>query len=335
MTSKDLFLDLLAENPGKYISGEAAAAKLNLSRNSIWKAARKLKSEGYNIKASTNKGYCLISLPDIMSTERVAEYLPPALRSRLNLSLLGEVTSTNELMKEEAKSAAPEGRVIIAFSQTHGKGRLGRTFFSPGGSGLYISVLLRPKMPAAKALMITAAAAVAVAEAVEKISGKAAGIKWVNDIYIDGRKLCGILTEASMNIEGGALDYAVLGVGINVYSPAGGFPDELKEKACCLLETEERGAKERIAAEVLTRFFKLYDDINLPAQSDSHPKFLSEYKRRSVLTGKEVTVVRSGKEETALALSIDDDCRLIIRTAEGDLPLSSGEVSVRLSPTDI
>ena len=198
MTVKERLLPLLSEN--RFISGEQAAKELNVSRAAVWKAVEQLRREGCKIEAVTNKGYRLRYDNDILQAGKINELLGP-LSNALYINVERTVTSTNILRKEKAALGAPEGTVLIASSQTSGRGRFARKFYSPENSGIYMSILLRPRMPAENAVLITTAAAAAVAVAAENLSGKKTEIKWVNDVLINGKKICGILTEAALDVD--------------------------------------------------------------------------------------------------------------------------------------
>ncbi len=233
-----------------------------------------------------------------------------------------EVTSTNALAKAAAESGAPEGTVIFAASQTAGRGRLGRTFCSPPDTGLYMSVVLRPHVKAEQALRITTAAAVAAARAIEQVSGKTAAIKWVNDIYCDDKKVCGILTEAVPDPQTGGLCYAVLGIGINVREPVGGFPLEISGIAGAVFDADD-GDRAVVAAAVLDAFAPLYARL----EDGAH---IAEYRARQWLCGKAVTVHTPTDSRAATALCVDEQCRLVVRYDSGEeTALSTGDVSVR------
>lgn len=233
---------------------------------------------------------------------------------------LAEVGSTNACAKEYAEKGAEEGTVIEAKRQTDGRGRLGRSFFS-GGGGAYFTVILRPRLSAEASLLITAAAAVAVAEAIEKISGKEAKIKWVNDIYIDEKKVCGILAEGKLSAEG-RLDYAVLGIGVNLSEPEGGFPRELEGIAGAIFEKGKEIQAEAVIEAIYDRFFEIYENIEERA-------FMQEYRRRSFLKGKTVSFKKEKTEHTALVVGIDDSARLILDEDGKQFTLEAGEVSVK------
>ena len=234
---------------------------------------------------------------------------------------LAESPSTNDDIKAAAAAGEPEGLVVIADRQTRGRGRMRRPFFSPDGTGLYMSLLLRPGVPVADSVLITAAAAVSVADAIERVSGREAKIKWVNDIFLDGRKVCGILTEGAVG-QDGLLQYAALGIGVNVAPPPEGFPDEISTIACAVYEeSAPPDARARLAAEILEN---LYANRNLAARA-----FLPAYRERSLMLGKPIMVSLGEERFPAEAVSIDDDCRLIVKTERGILPLCAGEVSIR------
>lgn len=224
--------------------------------------------------------------------------------------------STNTRLRELAKQGASEGTFLITDYQTAGRGRRGRTFFSPKGTGLYMSLLLCPSFGLEKATLLTTACAVAAAEAVETF-GVSLGIKWVNDLFLDGHKVAGILTEAT---EHGI----IVGIGFNLYPPQGGFPHEIASTATFIFETEQENIKNRLAAEWANRFWKEYQ--NLTSES-----CLSRYRERSVLTDRPVTVIRGDEELSAMVRAINDRFELIVELSDGNcLTLSSGEVRIRV-----
>ena len=236
----------------------------------------------------------------------------------IKIQAFESLDSTNNYLKKLASGGAAEGTVVIADEQTAGRGRMGRSFSSPAGTGLYMSVLLRPHIAAESALLITTAAAAAMAEAIEDVSGRRTGIKWVNDILIGGRKVCGILTEAAFSVETGSIDYAVLGLGVNIREPEGGFPEELRS-----IEKPGKDMRNRIAAGFLTRFGEYYSDLE-------GRRFYSPYLSRLVLIGKKINVIKPSGTETAKAVGLDRDFRLEVEYPDGRTELlSGGEVSTR------
>ena len=320
MSVKSEILAILSDANGEYISGETLGSRLYCSRNAVWKAINALKADGCEIEAVTNKGYRLIG-GDVLCADSVMRNL----KLPLDVRVVDCVTSTNDVLKAAAENGAKEGTVIIAKEQSKGKGRLGRSFFSPN-SGIYMSILLRPQLSASDSLMITTCAAVSVCEAIEKVCGKDCGIKWVNDIFLNGLKICGILTEASVDFETGGLQYAVPGIGINVAHPKNDFPAELHGIAGALYDELPKvgDIRARLCAELLNRFFGYYNNLK-------NRGFMAQYKRRSIIIGKKINVIQNGSKTPATALDIDDDARLLVRYEDGKTAfISTGEVSVRL-----
>lgn len=325
MTVKEEILKIFDGHRGVYHSGGELAEALGVSRNAVWKAVRQLEADGYRFDAVSGKGYCLKEESDVLSEQGILKYLGTAAEG-LHLQVYKSITSTNTVLKEMAAEGAPEGTVLVAAEQTAGRGRMNRRFFSPTGTGLYLSLLLRPKMKAQEALYITTAAAVAVARITEEVSGRPAGIKWVNDVFMDGRKICGILTEASFDMESGSLEYAICGIGVNVLPPEGGFPSEIRDIAGAVFDREPlpTDAKNRIAAGIIRYFMEYYRDLS------AHP-FFDEYVKRSVIVGKDILVLGKEESRAAQALFIDENCNLHVRYKDdgSEGVLASGEVSIR------
>lgn len=320
--SKDQVLGFLLANREKPVSGEKIAAKLGISRNSVWKAVQALRTQGLVIDAATNAGYMLRSEGSALTRAAVMRHIGAA--SGLTVTVAGQVESTNMELKRQAEAGAAEGTVLIAEEQTGGKGRLGRSFYSPEQTGLYMSLLLRPDFAPEDAVFITVAAAVAVAQAMEAVAGVQAGIKWVNDIYVSGKKVCGILTEASMDFESAHLQYAVLGIGINVAEPQGGFPPEIAETAGALFPPDmvPEGLKAKLAGEILTRFMAMYRRLR-------ERPFLEEYRRRSILTDCRITFTQGAVRESGHVVGISEKAELIVRLDDGGLrKYSSGEAAI-------
>lgn len=321
MAVKDKLIELFDSNRGKFLSGEEIAGTLGCSRNAVWKAVKTLQENGYNISAVTNKGYCLEESTDILFCSGIKKYLDD--KNKFDIKIYKSLESTNLTLRDFANEGAKEGLVVISGQQTKGRGRLGRPFFSPSDTGLYMSILLRPEMVAGDALKITTAAAVAVAEAIEKVSGEKAEIKWVNDIYMSGKKVCGILTEASFNMEIGGLEYAVLGIGINAYRPEENFPEEIRSVADAVFSERKSDMRNRLAAEILSGFGKYYDEL-------AKNTFYNGYKSRLMWIGEEINVIHAGKTVPATLLDCDKDCRIIVEYENGEKEtISSGEISIR------
>lgn len=297
-------LDILEENFGKKVSGEKIAEKLNVSRNAVWKNVNSLKKQGFNIQSEKN-GYVL--LDDVITKNSVEKF------TKRKVTVLDETDSTNNYLKRKAETAK-DGEIVIARRQTAGKGRLGRSFSSPAG-GIYISIFLRPEGDAEQALNITTSCAVAAATAIEYITGRETKIKWVNDIFLDNRKVCGILTEAGTDVETGTLKYAVVGVGIDVYKQE--LPEEIKNIAGYLFESP-CGEINRLAAEFIDRFFYW-------CKSEF---YINEYRKRSYLDNKTIEFTEKGETKQALVLGVDENCGLIINENGTERVLRSGEVRI-------
>lgn len=322
MSTKDTVLELFEKNRGFFVSGERIASDLGISRTAVWKAVKKLQSEGYEIEAVTNRGYCLAKNSDILSVQGIRNHLDEN-AVRLRPEVFVTVDSTNNVCMKKAASGEEEGYVAIAGAQTMGRGRRGRGFFSPADTGIYMSIILKPvAYPGTQVLRLTTMAAVAVCEAIEKLSGKVAGIKWVNDVYVDRKKVCGILSEASYGLEDGKLDCVIVGIGINAYRPKGGFPHELAGRAGNIFDQHSAGKRNQLAAEVLNRLMSYYN-------SDSTDDHFEAYRQRSIVLGKDIEISKNDVERRAHAVDLDEDCGLVVRFEDGsEEVLKSGEVSI-------
>lgn len=324
MTTKEKVLELFETSRDVYLSGEEIAQKLSVSRASVWKAVKALQNEGYAIDAVTNKGYCLSDKTDILSAQGIRKYLRPEIQ-HMEICVEDTVESTNSSVREKANAAVPEGYMILANQQTAGRGRLSRSFFSPKDTGIYMSLLLRPaNYSASQAVSITTMAAVAMCEAIEAVSDEKAEIKWVNDIFVRGKKVCGILTEGSFNLESGLLDYAVLGVGINIYQPKGGFPEELSSIAGAVFEEKQNDVKNRLVSVFLNRFYGYYF-------AENKTDYVERYRSRSFVIGRQVALTSFDGPKKAVVIGIDEQCRLLVKYPDGTEDCyASGEISICL-----
>ena len=256
---------------------------------------------------------------NIINIEKIAHALPEKAR----VILLDTVASTNDIAKNLAIKGEAHGSLVIAKSQTNGRGRMGRSFISSSENGLYFSFILRPRISADKSLNITVICAVALAKAIEETSGVGAKIKWVNDIYINEKKCAGILTEAQLNPNCTALDFCVVGVGVNVSTPKDGFNEEIKDIATAIYEKSAPcGYKTKLLEAFFKHFFKYYSEIE-------SKEFMLEYKNRSNLIGKDVDVYVGEKITRGTVIDIDVDARLVVQTEDGEKSFSSGEARVR------
>ncbi len=325
MSLKTEVLSALEQHKGEYVSGQQLADSLNVSRNAVWKVISMLKKQGYKLDCSTKLGYCLNADNDILSQVGINKYLGN-FADKFQVLVYDEVTSTNTLLKNLAEQGAAEGSVVVASMQSQGRGRSDREFFSPSGSGVYFSLLLRPKIYAEKALNLTAIAGVSLVDAIKSITGLKTQIKWVNDVYYLDKKIAGILSEASLNFEDGMLSYVVVGIGVNLYYPQNDFPKSIKDKAGCLITDAKSipDLKNQIVAETLIKIIEY--SAKLPENT-----FLQKYKDYQWLTGKEVYILKGDEIlGEASVIGIDDQCRLILKNKNGEeLKLSSGEVSIK------
>lgn len=322
MKLKEKILSALSDLSAEGISGEKLAQTFGVSRAAVWKAVKSLKNEGYVIEGEAGVGYRLIASPDLLTEAEICRKLN---HKEMSVTCVKETFSTSTL----ARNAAAEGSgnaLFVAERQTGGRGRLGRRFESPEG-GIYMSFLLRPqKLSAEAALLVTTAACVAVCDAIRATCGIDAGIKWVNDIYVNGKKVCGILTEAVTCAETGELESVIIGIGINFSTPQEAFPVELRNIAGSLFDgITPVCTRASLAAAVADR---LCDIETRCITAD----FLDEYRRRSIVTGKQVRCFRGSEEFTATAMGIDDRGGLIVKTDDGGTrTLSSGEITLRLN----
>lgn len=322
MDLKAKILKRLENARGDYISGEELAAELGVTRNAVWKCIKRLEGDGYAVSSVKNRGYALSPQGDELSSFSVEKYLGER-REGFRIEVKKSSLSTNDDVKKLAEQGAPAWSAVIAEEQSRGRGRYERSFYSPAQNGLYMSVLLRPQLAANETLFITTCAAVAVAEAVEALCGKYAEIKWVNDVYLQGKKVSGILTEASFSVESGGLDYAVVGIGVNV---RGSFPAELGNIAVSMFGEGQclPQIRSRLAAEVLLRLRDYCEHIK-------ERTFYAEYKRRSFLIGKRVCVLNSGCSRGAEVVGLDENCFLTVRYDDGSFAkLVAGEVSIKV-----
>lgn len=319
MNTKQSVLLVLNENAGRAVSGQELAQRLGVSRNSVWKAVTALKKEGYNILSQTNQGYTLVNSIEVFDSNTINSYLS----SSYPIYIYDSISSSNVTAKELAQKGADEGTTVVALSQSNGKGRMGRSFLSESKNGLYMSTILRPQIPAHKCVNITVLGAVAVCEAIEELTSIPCQIKWVNDIYINDKKVCGILTEASINFECASLEYAVIGIGVNICEPEGGFPQEISHIATSIFkEKAPQNFKARLCAKILERLFYHYNKIE-------EKEYIDIYRKKSLIIGKSVSVHVGDKVIYGTAIDIDNDACLVVKTNNGIEKFNSGEARVR------
>ncbi len=310
---------------GDFHSGQELSERLGVSRNAVWKEVNLLREAGFEIESVTNRGYRLLKMPDLMTAPLLERQLPE--RDRALLHVFEELDSTNTKALQLALAEAPSGTVVLADRQTRGSGRLGRSFASPAGVGIYLSYLIRPE-PGAKGLsLLTSYAGLAVSEELEAL-GLAPQIKWPNDIIIDKRKVCGILTKLTSDAETATVNGAVIGIGINVAEAREDFPEELRDKAISVREAGVSVPRAELAAGVIRRLDEYFFEKDLLNHPD--PAILAELERRSCTIGKRVTVIGTLGSREADAIGLAEDGGLRVRYPDGaEATVSSGEVSVR------
>ncbi len=306
------------------MSGEEISNLLGVSRTAIWKHIQSLKEDGYEIQSVTRQGHRLLAVPDRLYPKEVQEGLTTTSFGQ-SIVYFDRVSSTNEVAKELAAQGIPEGTVVIAEEQTGGKGRLGRQWVSPHGQGVWLTLILRPQISPMDAPKLTIMAAVAVARAIAQVSSVTPGIKWPNDILYQGRKLAGILTEMSAEMD--TVNYAILGIGTNVNISEEAFPEELKNQATSLLK--EGGTKVNRAKYVQSLLGNL-EELYGQLLGGGFDAILAEWRRFSLTIGARVVVTGLKQTMEGLAVDIDETGALILEDTTGQkLKVVAGDVSIR------
>ena len=319
---KEEILKMLRETDG-YISGQELCNKFGVSRTAIWKVMKQLKEAGYNIEAQQNKGYHIVSAPDVMDAAELKSIWKPKWVG-CEILYFDSIDSTNTKAQELAEKGYPSGTLVVADKQIAGKGRRGRNWESPSGCGIFMTLMLKPDINPNNASMLTLVSALAVAKALADITGKDAKIKWPNDIVIDGRKVCGILTEMSAQFD--YINNIVIGIGINVNNSS--FPEEISATASSL-RLLSGGQKYRRAEiiEKIMKYFEKYYSIFLETEDLS--ALVNEYDAMLVNMKKQVKVLDPKEPFEGKAMGITKTGELIVDTWESRKLVSSGEVSVR------
>jgi len=322
---KDTVLEELRENSAEYLSGEELSKKLGVSRTSIWKHIKKLKEEGYIIESSTKVGYKLIGAPDILYPKEIERLIDTEIIGR-KIIFFESIDSTNNYAKMIAADSFIEGMLIVAEEQTLGKGRMGRGWISPKGKGIWVSIMLKPDMKPEQAMQITIIASYAVAKAIKEVSNLEALIKWPNDIVVNGKKVCGILTE--MGAEMDAINYLIVGIGINTNIDKTSFTQRGLNTATSLkIEAGENIDRKLLLSEIIMNFEKLYLDL---AKNLDITNIINNYKKLSVTLGKDVRIIYNNEEQLGFAKDINNSGQLVVILENGEeIEIVSGEVSVR------
>ena len=328
MSTKLRVLETLRDKSPAYISGQELADGLGLSRNSVWKAIKRLQEDGYNIDSKSSTGYRLVEAVDVVS----ASVLTDLIAKPCKVQVLDVVDSTNNYAK--ALGDVPTPTLIVANEQTKGRGRLGRSFYSPSAKGIYMTLAFEPDFGIDKAMLITSLTAVAVCKAFEETIGIGPKIKWVNDIYLQGQKVCGILTEAESNFETGRISKIIVGIGINCFEQE--FPEDIKDKATYIKNPQKEFDRNQLIASIVNKFFDLVDNFD-------KKQLLRDYKVRSMILGQPILIYgtsqsalpeNGGRGIKARAIDIDENGGLVVEYLEGFMSrqivtITSGEVTIR------
>ncbi|HHX17417.1 MAG TPA: biotin--[acetyl-CoA-carboxylase] ligase [Clostridium sp.] len=328
---KSRILKKLKNTKEGYVSGEQLSEYLGVSRTYIWKCIKELREEGYVIKSSPKIGYKLSYIPDVINSKEIMEERESKLLGK-NIIYFPEIDSTNNYAKKIAQEGCEEGTVVIADLQTSGRGRLGRQWNSADKKGILMSVVLKPKISIEELQIITLVASVTVVEAIKELTGIDLGVKWPNDIILDGRKVCGILIEASMEMD--KINFVVLGIGLNVWHEKEDFFGELEEKATSLsIYMRKKGQlndiiirRSEIIKRILYKLEGLYDKVN----KGDLESITALWRKYSVTLGKEVLIVVKGEQHSGMAIDITKEGKLIVECIDGTRKeVLSGEIFVR------
>lgn len=322
LSTKSKILAALEQAHGDWVTGGGLAAQLGISRTAVWKGVEAARRDGFQIDSVTGRGYRLVTPGDTLSPESLRPYLDdPALAERIVVE--PELDSTNTCAKKLLLTGTCDTAAIFALHQTGGHGRKGRAFFSPPG-GIYMSAILHPRLEPEQVVLITTAACVCICRAIARVTGYEPQIKWVNDLFLRGKKICGILTEAVTDVESGTIGSIVIGIGINYCLAQDEIPEELREIIGSVIpEGEAHPPRARLAAEILNQLAHLEEMVRSRS-------FIEEYRSRSLIIGQEIRVFSALEEYDATAIDIDCDGGLVIRTPDGKVStLRSGEVTIR------
>ncbi|TYQ16838.1 UNVERIFIED_CONTAM: BirA family biotin operon repressor/biotin-[acetyl-CoA-carboxylase] ligase [Acetivibrio alkalicellulosi] len=327
---KEKILESLKDTNGEFVSGQQLSDILNVSRTSVWKCIRGLRKQGYIIESSSKKGYRLVEVPDILDRWEILQNSETKILGK-NVIQFNVIDSTNNYAKKIGQDCQ-EGTVIVADSQTCGRGRMGRHWSSNNEKGICMSVIVKPNINMEYLQIITLGASIAVVEAIRELTGINTGIKWPNDIILEGKKVCGILTEVSMEID--RVNFVVIGIGLNVSHKKTDFPKELRNKATSLqIYTGQNRQfsdiiirRNEVIKKIIFKLEEVYDKV-IKGLLD---EIVQMWKKYSVTLGKQVCVVIKGETIEGIAEDIDSSGKLIIKCSDGSRKeVLSGEVSIR------
>jgi len=323
---KEEILKLLKKNPGTYVSGEEICQNLRVTRAAVWKQIQSLREEGYVIEARPRWGYRLLQSPDRLYPAEIKEGLGTLVMGQKKIIYCPTLVSTNDLAWAEAQEGCPEGTLVVAEEQTGGKGRLGRSWHSPYGQGLFFSLVLRPLVNPQEVARVTMLAAVAIASAIDKVTGLNAGIKWPNDLLVDGKKVSGILAE--MQGEQDRVNFLIMGVGINVNHELNDFPEELQPVATSL---KLAGGRQVERVRLLQACLESFEQWYFLWLEQGFAPVLARWKELSVTLNRAVRASTLKKTWEGWAQDVDEDGALLLRLPNGELQrLATGEVSLRV-----
>ena len=321
MNTKSNVLAYLIENMEENISGEKIASELNISRTAIWQAINKLKEIGHNIESNGNKGYRYIK-SDIISEEGIRHYFSGENKD-ITIKYFDEIDSTNKQAKIDAPTIKDERTIYVTGYQTGGYGRFSRNFVGEKGGGIYISIILKPSKALDVIPLITIKTAVAAKRAIDKFAGTDVKIKWINDLFLNGKKISGILTEGVTDYESGNISTIIIGIGINFCIEK--FPKELEKIAGSIFDKKPDSiTKNQLIGEFINNFFSLYDEPN-------NKKIIDEYREGLFVLEKEVVFVKNNEEYKGIAKDVTENGELIVETKDKEkMILNSGEISIKL-----
>jgi len=324
MNTRETLLNSLKQGRGAWVSGQFLSEGLAMTRSAVWKQIRTLKEEGYEIEASPRKGYRLRGVPDLLLLQEIRDGLTTRVFGQAQAFYFPQTDSTNLRAGEMAAQGAPEGTLIVAEQQTQGRGRRQRAWFSPPRQGIYASLILRPAIAPTEAPRMTLLAAVAAAETLLALTPLAATIKWPNDILVRGRKIAGILTEISTGMD--AVDYMVVGLGLNVNIPADDFPEEIQAQATSILaETGAPFSRPLLLRSYLEQLEYYYDIFN----TEGFDPVLQRWRALTDMLGRRVRIDMIGRRHVGEVADFDQDGALILRDEGGrSIRIFSGDITL-------
>ena len=323
MTTKNRLLAYLKENKGSWVSGESLSSQMSVSRSALWKHVRSLKQEGYRIESSPKKGYLFRESPDLLFVEEIGQGLKTRWLGKGHIDYYTETDSTNIRARTLVMAGAAEGSIVIAETQTAGKGRRGRPWFSPREKGIYISVIVRPAIPPVETPKLVLLSSITIAELLRTRMCLKAEIKWPNDVLVNGKKVAGILLEVGTEMD--AVDYCIVGLGLNVNIPQDSFPDDIKDSATSLLiESGKHVSRVHLVQDYLMLFEQYYERFIDGRGGD----IVARWKKLADIVGRRITVDLSGRIYSGNVTDVDDNGALMITDTTGNTHrVFSGDVT--------